>query len=151
MRSVMHSTCRVGNVSSPATGDLLSAASILLGVVTFIYGTALPNLARAKGLRLAGRDPVDAESDLAEARSARQRAMLIVGSAAAVGAVFAPETVSLLWHLLSDLADRSISVHYDPLAVSLVVVNLACFAIAAHAGATAAGLSRAVASLSGRP
>lgn len=113
-------------------GDLLSAASILLGIITFLYGLWHSELAEAE----ATQPPLhleDAEPHRRTVSVARRKAAQVSLAATLFVVVFAPEVVPAVDDMLDD---------YDAVQVSLLVVWLGLVWLALHSGATAFRLHR---------
>jgi hypothetical protein len=123
-----------------STGDLLSAESLVLALVSGLlglwYGEIQGALHAEKRLRVEDRRP-EIET---MTRTLRRRAMPLTLLAAAATAVFAPNSAQLIGRLEplfhGDLPE------YDPIAVSVVGVNIGMGLVAVYAGALAAVLVR---------
>lgn len=114
--------------------DVLAAESLLLTLITFAYGLLYPQLARAVAIQLGGRQLDDVRADRLQVRAARRRAVALAGVAVIVGGVFTPPSVEASGHFLGNLRDGLHAFDdYNPVATTLVLVTLGCFAIAAHA------------------
>jgi hypothetical protein len=131
-------------------GALLSAASVLLGVATFIYGAAYPGLARAAALRLHGRQLEDARDEREQARLATRRAMWLALACTGFGVVFTPASYVLVRHFVDRLPSVEAFEDYNALGTALVVANAVYFGLACHAFAIALRAREAARSLSGR-
>jgi len=114
--------------------SILSAESLLLTLITFVYGLLYPELANASAIQLGGRQPDDVGPDRARVRQARGRAGVLAAAASVVGAVFTPPSVQVSWHFLRRLPDGVDAFHdYNTVATTLVLVTIGCFLIAFHA------------------
>ena len=113
-------------------GDLLSAASILLGIITFLYGLWHSELDAAEAIH-PPRHLEDAGPQRRTVRAARRKALLVALAASLFVLVFAPEVLAALDDMVDD---------YDAVEVSLLVVWLGLIWLAAHSGATAWRLHR---------
>jgi len=131
--------------------DLLSAASLLLTLITFLYGLLYPELSRASSITLGGRHPDDVGPDRMRVKGARLRAWFLIVAATVVGAVFTPSAIDLIWDLVTRVSDaRSAFDDYNPIATTLVIVTTGFFLIAAHAALMITRLTRALGRLSAR-
>jgi hypothetical protein len=115
-------------------GDLLAAASLLVALLTFLYGSAFTEISAARKLRRAGRNVDDTRADRERVAGARPKALGVAVAGVVVGAIFLPEALNRCWHFLRRL-DRPLAAfhHYNALATSLVVVTAFCFLLAGHA------------------
>ena len=113
-------------------GDLLSAASILLGINTFLYGLWHGELDQAEAIQ-PPRHLEDAGPQRQKVKAARRKALLVALAASLFVLVFAPEVIAALDDMFDD---------YDAVEVSLLVVWLGLIWLAAHSGATAWRLHR---------
>jgi hypothetical protein len=129
--------------------DLLAAASLLLTLISFLYGLLYSELVQAADITLAGRQPDDVGPDRTRIRSARLRAVFLAVLAAAMGAVFAPPTIHICSHFLGRLSKGVAAFdHYNALALTLVIVNLGFFVLAGHASWMTGKLTTALNGLS---
>jgi hypothetical protein len=136
--------------TTTSTSDLLAAASLLLTLITFVYGLLYPELSAVRAITLGGRQVDDVGPDRRRVREARGRAIGLATAAAVVGAVFAPPAANLAWHFLSRLPKgRAAFFHYDAVAVTLVLVTAGFFLLAMHAMKMAQALNRTLAGLRG--
>jgi hypothetical protein len=119
-------------------GDLLTAASLLVALLTFLYGGAFSEITTARKLRRAGRNVDDTRADRERVAVARPKALGVAVAGIVVGAIFLPESLERCWHFLQHPLG-----HYNALATSLVVVTAFCFLVAAHALGAALELRRA--------
>ena len=78
--------------------SLLSAASLLFGVITFLYGLSYRELSTAAALRVAGRQKDDLGPQRERVRRARVTAMFVAVVAAVVGLIFTPDAARLSRH-----------------------------------------------------
>jgi hypothetical protein len=118
--------------------DVLAAESLLLTLITFAYGLLYPQLSRAVAIQLRGRQLDDVRADRHEVKEARRRAGALAGVAIVVGGVFSPPAVDASEHFLMNLSEgRHAFDDYNPVATTLVLVTLGCFAIGASAGSMA--------------
>lgn len=108
-------------------GDLLSAASILLGIITFLYGLWHAELDTAESIQ-PPRHLEDAGPHRRTVAIARRKALTVALAAALFVLVFAPEVIGALDEMFDD---------YDAVEVSLLVVWVGLIWLAAHSGATA--------------
>jgi hypothetical protein len=114
--------------------NVLGAESLLLTLITFVYGLLYPELAGAAAIELRGRQLDDVGPDRARVRAARRRAGALAAVAAIVGGVFTPPSVDASWHFLRRLPKGVHAFdHYNTLATTLVLVTVGCFLIAGHA------------------
>ncbi len=121
-------------MSRSAGGDLLSAASLLLALLTFLYGLAYPRLTSATRVSLAGRRPEDVGRDRRDVAAARRTALLVASAAGVVAAVFAPETAVLVWRFVARLDEGGAALaSYDAVATSFVLVNAGALLLGLHA------------------
>jgi hypothetical protein len=133
------------------TPDLLAAASLLLTLITFVYGLIYPELSAARALRLAGRQVADVGPDRDRVRAARWRAGVLAVAATIVGAIFTPAAANLTWHFLRRVPKGGAAFrHYNASATTLILVTVGCFLIAGHATKTLSGLTTTLNRLSGR-
>lgn len=123
-----------------STGDLLSAESLLLALVSGLlalwYGEIQSALHLEKRLRVEDRGPEVATLT----RTLWRRAMPLTLLAAAATAVFAPNSTQLLRRL--EPLFRGDMPPYDPIAVSVVGVNVGMAFVALYSAALAAALAR---------
>jgi hypothetical protein len=123
-----------------STGDLLSAESLLLALVSGLlalwYGEIQSALHLEKRLRVEDRGPEVATLT----RTLWRRAMPLMLLAAAATAVFAPNSTQLL-RQLGPLFHGDMP-PYDPIAVSVVGVNVGMAFVALYSAALAAALAR---------
>jgi hypothetical protein len=114
--------------------SVLAAESLLLTLITFVYGLLYPELSHAAALQLRGRQVADVGSDRTRVRNARRRATALAAVAFVVGAVFTPPSTEALSNFLRQVDERLHAFDdYNPVATTLVLVTIGCFAIAAHA------------------
>jgi hypothetical protein len=114
------------------TGDLLSAASILLGIITFLYGLWHTELDEAEEIQVP-RHLEDAAPQRRKVRAARRKAFFVAAAASVFVLVFAPEVIGALDDMVDD---------YDAVEVSLLVVWVGLIWLAWHSGRTAWRLHR---------
>jgi heme A synthase len=123
-----------------STGDLLSAESLLLAIVSGLlvlwYGEIQSALHLEKRLRVEDRGPEVATLT----RTLWRRAMPLTLLAAAATAVFAPNSAQLL-RRVGPLFHGDMP-PYDPIAVSVVGVNVGMALVALYSAALAAALAR---------
>jgi hypothetical protein len=114
--------------------NVLAAESLLLTLLTFIYGLLYPELAGAERIELGGRQFADVGPDRARVRAARQRAGALAIVAIIIGGVFTPSSLHAAWHFLRRLP-KGVSAfdHYNTVATTLVLVTAGCFVLAGHA------------------
>jgi len=109
-------------------GDLLTASSLLVALLTFLYGSAFTEISGARKLRREGRNVDDTQADRERVAGARPKALAVAVAGLVVGAIFVPESLKRCWHFVQHPLG-----HYNALATSLVVVTAFCFLVAAHA------------------
>ncbi len=121
-----------------STGDLLSAESLILTVVSGLLALWYSDLQTAlrleKKLRVEDRGPEIA----AMTHTLWRRAIPLTMLAAAATVVFAPNSIELIRRVEPLLSGDVPS--YDPIAVSVVGVNLGMAFVTLYAGALAAAL-----------
>lgn len=121
-----------------STGDLLSAEALILTIVSGLlalwYGEIRSALRLDKRLRVEDREP-EIET---MTRSLWRRAVPFALLAAAATAVFAPNSIELV-RRLEPLANGDMP-PYDPIAVSVVGVNIGMALVALYAGGLALAL-----------
>lgn len=122
-----------------STGDLLSAESLVLAVVSGLlalwYGEIQRALHLERRLRVEDRGP-----EIRTLTSTmRRRAVPLCLLAAAATAVFAPNSVQLL-RRVGPLFHGDVP-PYDPIAVSVVGVNIGMALVTVYAGALASALA----------
>lgn len=121
-----------------STGDLLSAESLILtvvsGLLALCYSEIQSALRLEKRLRVEDRRP---EIDTMT-RSLWRRAIPLTVLAAAATAVFAPNSIQLVRRAEPLL--RGDMPPYDPIAVSVVGVNIGMALVTLYAGALAVAL-----------
>jgi hypothetical protein len=122
---------------TPESSDLssvLAAESLLLTLITFVYGLLYPELSRTAAIELRGRQLADVGPDRKQVRAARRRAGAVATVALIVGGVFTPPSVDAISNFTRHLDERLHAFDgYNPVATTLVLVTIGCFAIAAHA------------------
>jgi hypothetical protein len=122
-----------------STGDLLSAESLLLAIVSALlalwYGEIQSALQLEKRLRVEDRGP-EIET---LTRMLWRRALPLSVLAATAAAVFAPNSVQLVRRLRPLLHGDLPS--YDPIAVSVVAVNMGMALITLYAAALASAVA----------
>ena len=129
--------------------SLLSAASLLFGVITFLYGLSYRELSTAAALRVAGRQKDDLGPQRERVRRARVTAMFVAVVAAVVGLIFTPDAARLSRHFFERLDEgQGAFEDYDAVATTLVAVTLGCFFLAGHATWMAVRLTRTLRRLS---
>jgi hypothetical protein len=118
-------------IGAVSTGDLLSAESLILAVVSGLlalwYGEIQTALHLEKELRVEDRTP---EIDTMSAALWR-RAMPLAVLAALAALIFAPNSIDLV-RRLGSLGQGDLP-PYDPLAVSVVAVNIGMAVVALYA------------------
>jgi hypothetical protein len=121
-----------------STGDLLSAESLILTVVSGLlalwYSEIQSALRLEKKLRVEDRGP-EIET---MTRSLWRRAIPLTALAAAATAVFAPNSIQLIRRVEPFV--RGDLPPYDPIAVSVVGVNIGMALVTLYAGALAVAL-----------
>jgi hypothetical protein len=126
-------------IGAVSTGDLLSAESLILAVVSGLlalwYGEIQAALHLEKKLRVEDRDP---EIDTLTGVLWR-RAMPLAALAALAALIFAPNSIDLIRRLGS--VRRGDVPPYDPLAVSVVAVNIGMALVALYAIGLAVALA----------
>jgi hypothetical protein len=127
--------------SAISSGDLLSAESLILtivsGVLALWYSEIQTALHLEKRLRVEDRKP---EIDVMT-RTLWRRAVPLTLIAGAAAAVFAPNSIRLL-HRAKPLVADGDTPPYDPIAVSIVAVNIGMAVVAIYAAALAVSLLR---------
>jgi hypothetical protein len=123
-------------------GDLLSAAGLLLGVVSVLYGLWLPEMTAAldRPIKL---QPADRESDYKFCRRVYfARALPLAAAAVLFALLFVPPALRIVVGTVRSLWRDPVSavVHYDAVRASLVVVSLSLVALAAYILTTAVRL-----------
>lgn len=122
-----------------STGDLLSAESLVLTVISGLlalwYGEIQGALRLEKRLRVEDRTP----EIRALTATLRRRALPLAFLAAAATAVFAPNSIQLM-RRIGPLFHGHLP-PYDPIAVSVVGVNLGMLLVTLYAAALAAALA----------
>jgi hypothetical protein len=114
--------------------SVLAAESLLLTLITFVYGLLYPELSAAAAIELRGRQIADVGADRKRVRAARRRAGALAVVALIVGAVFTPPSVEAISNFVRHLDERLHAFDdYNPVATTLVLVTIGCLAIAAHA------------------
>jgi hypothetical protein len=114
--------------------DILGAASLLLALLTFVYGMLYPELSAAADIKLGGRQVADIEPDRKRVRAARQRARGLAAVALIVAAVFTPPALDVLWNFLDRLPTGFGAFdNYNAVATTLVLVTVGCYLLTGHA------------------
>lgn len=114
--------------------NVLAAESLLLTLITFVYGLLYPELSAAASIELRGRQFDDVGPDRARVRAARQRAGALAVVAVIVGGVFTPPSVQAAWHFLGRLPKGLAAFDdYNVVATTLVLVTVGCYLLAGHA------------------
>jgi hypothetical protein len=113
-------------------GDLLSAASILLGIITFLYGLWHAELDEAESIQ-PPRHLDDAGPHRKKVARARRKALIVSGAALLFAGVFVPEVIIEI----DEITDG-----YDAVEVSLILVCAGLLLLAWHSGRTAWRLHR---------
>ena len=132
--------------TTTSAADLLAAASLLLTLITFVYGLLYPELSAARAIRRGGRQLDDVGPDRRRVREAEGRAIALAAAATLVGLVFSPPAANLAGHFISRIPKGLDAFsHYDAVAVTLVLVTAGCFVIAFHAGRMARALATTLA------
>lgn len=116
-------------------GDLLSAASVLAGVLSFLYANVYSRVRAGLDIERGERQPSDLKKERRRIEQAAWQAVAAGAVALALGAIFAPRIVDLV-------RDGHIFDEYDPIALSLAVVWLLFVGVALHAASSAWRLRR---------
>jgi hypothetical protein len=108
------------------TGDLLSAASILAGLLTFLYGNAYSAITDALKLERGERHYADLSRERRQVRDAIAPALGVFATGLALAGIF-------FWKVVELIRTGDVFSRYDPVALSFLVVWLAFVLVAAHA------------------
>jgi drug/metabolite transporter (DMT)-like permease len=117
------------------TADILTAASVMAGVLFFLYAHAHTRIAQSLDIERGERHAADLRVERRRVRSDELRAAAIAAVALAVGAIFTPKVIDLI-------RDGHVFGEYDPIALSLIVVWLLFLGVGAHSAWSAWRLSR---------
>jgi drug/metabolite transporter (DMT)-like permease len=117
------------------TGDILTAASVLAGVLFFLYANAHARIVESLEIERGERHAADLRTERARVRSDGVRALAIAVVALALGAIFTPKIVDLT-------RDGHVFGEYDPIALSLTVVWLLFLGVGAHSAWSAVRLRK---------
>ena len=117
------------------TGDLLTAASILAGLLTFLYGNAYSTITKALELERGEHHYADLVAARKQVRDAIVPALGVLAAALALAAIF-------VWKVVELIRDGDVFSRYDPVALSFLVVWLAFVLVALHAGRSTWRLAR---------
>lgn len=121
--------------SGANTGDLLSAASVLAALLTFLYGNAYSVITAALDIERGERPAADLAGARRQVSRAQRPALAVCVSALALGAIFTPKVIDLT-------RDGDVFGRYDPIALSLVVVCVTFLLVAGHSATSVWRLSR---------
>jgi drug/metabolite transporter (DMT)-like permease len=117
------------------TADILTAASVMAGVLFFLYAGAHTRIAESLDIERGERHAADLKDERRRVRSDELRAAGIAGVALALGAIFTARVIDLI-------RDGHVFGEYDPIALSLVVVWLLFLGVGAHSAWSAVRLRR---------
>jgi hypothetical protein len=118
-----------------STGDLVSAASVLAGVITFLYTHAYSRVSAALEIERGERQSADLKAERRKARHALWQALGAGAVALLLAGIFGPRVGDLV-------GDGHVFGEYDPIVLALVVVWLLFVGVAAHATWSAWRLAR---------
>jgi 4-hydroxybenzoate polyprenyltransferase len=107
-------------------GDLLTAASILAALLTFLYANAYATISEAVDIERGERRRADLRRERRQVHRALWPAAAVLLASLALAVVFAREVFDLV-------RDGDVFSKWDAIGLSLVVVWLAFLAVAAHA------------------
>jgi hypothetical protein len=139
------------NLAVTNLGDLLSASSLVVALLTFLYSLAHPTHSAALETTLGTRQIADAGPERRQVRAARKSALLFAVAATLATAIFLPDSIRLSWHFLGRLNRGFDAVSgYNALATSFVLITAACLALAAHALSIAVRLDAHLADFGGQ-
>jgi ABC-type Fe3+ transport system permease subunit len=129
--------------------SLLSAASLLFSVITFLYGLAYNRISSAAAIQVAGTQKEDLGPERRRVREARRVAVFVACVATLIALIFAPPAKDLSQHFFERLPKGLEAFEdYDAVATTLVVITVGCFVLAAHATWMAVRLNRTLKRLS---
>jgi hypothetical protein len=109
-----------------STGDLLTAASVLAALLTFLYGAAYAAITEATGIERGERHRADLRAERKQVLRAVWPAVGVLLAAAALALVFAHEVYDLV-------RNGDVFTDWDAIGLSLLVVWVAYLAIGIHA------------------
>jgi hypothetical protein len=118
-----------------STGDLLTAASILAALLTFLYGAAYATITNATGIERGERHHADLRAERKQVLRAVWPAVGVLVAATALALVFGHEVYDLV-------RAGDVFTDWDAIGLSLLVVWVAYLAIAIHAATSVAELLR---------
>ena len=117
------------------TADILTAASVMAGVLFFLYAHAHTSIAASLDLERGERHAADLKVERRQVGSDELRAAAIAAVALVLGAIFTPKVIDLV-------RDGHVFGEYDPIALSLIVVWLLFLGVGAHSAWSAVRLRR---------
>ena len=123
------------------TADILTAASVMAGILFFLYANAHARIAASLAIERGERQAADLGPERRRVRSDLLRAVAISVVALALGAIFTAKVVDLV-------GDGHIFGEYDPIALSLTVVWLLFLGVGVHSASSALRLRQKHAELS---
>jgi hypothetical protein len=127
-------------VTSPVSGDLLSAASLLTTVISLLYSTWYGEIKDARNIQipLHDRDPI--------IRTVRtvlwSRADPLLFAAVLLGAILTPTFVDVIHYDWNVLTGRSTHWHYDPVQACFIAVFFVILILVALTASAAWRLTR---------
>ena len=113
-------------MNEATTGDLLSAASVLAALLTFLYGVAYASITAAIDIERGERKAPDLRPEQRQVAGALFPAIGVCLAALALAGIFTPKVIDLI-------RDGDVFGRYDPIVLSLVVVWLTFVLVAIHA------------------
>jgi hypothetical protein len=117
------------------TGDLLTAASVLAALLTFVYGAAYATITNATEIERGERHRADLRGERKLVRRALWPAVAVLVTAVALALVFAHEVYDLV-------SAGDVFTDWDAIGLSLLVVWVAYLAIGVHAATSVFQLLR---------
>ena len=118
-----------------SAADVLTAASVMAGVLSFLYAHAHGRISRSLDLERGERHAADLEPERREIRRARQLSAAISLVSFALGAIFT-------WEIVDLVRDGHVFGAYEPITLSLVVVWLLFLGVGVHSAWSAVRLTR---------
>jgi hypothetical protein len=129
-------------VSGEATAaDILTAASVMAGVLSFVYAHAHVRVTKILDFERGERQSADLTPERREARRARRLSAAVSVFSFGLGAIFT-------WEIVKLIRDGHVFGAYEPITLSLVVVWLLFIGVGAHSAWSAVRLTQKHAQLS---
>jgi hypothetical protein len=116
-----------------SAADILTAASVMAGVLSFLYANAHVRITESLDIERGERHAADLKKERRTARRAGQLSAAVSLASLALGAIFTAKIVDLI-------RDGHVFGAYEPITLSLVVVWLLFLGVGAHSAWSAVRL-----------